>query len=222
MQEHYVAARRTARYYTLDPAEEAREVWFALHGYGQLAAYFLPPFEALQNGHRLVVAPEALSRFYLPGHQRVGASWMTKEDRLTEIDDYLAYLDALYDRVFETLDRRRVRVHVLGFSQGAATASRWATLGRVEADRLILWAGELAHDLDLKAHAAALRRLNLTLVVGTEDEWITPKRLAEQEAILIEHSIPYRLRPFKGDHRLDVETLKLLANNPISATTSSG
>ena len=211
MEEHYVAARRTARYYTLDPAEEAREVWFVLHGYGQLAAFFLRHFEAIDDGHRLVVAPEALSRFYLPGHQRVGASWMTKEDRLTEIDDYLAYLDALYDRVFETLDRSRVTVHVLGFSQGAATASRWTTLGRSDADRLILWAGQLAHDLDFVAHAATLRRLDLTLVAGTDDEFITPKRLAEQEAILIEHSIPYRLRPFKGDHRMDTETLTLLA-----------
>ncbi len=211
MEEHYVAARRTARYYTLDPAGEAREVWFVLHGYGQLAAFFLRHFEAIDDGHRLVVAPEGLSRFYLPGHQRIGASWMTKEDRLTEIDDYLAYLDALYDRVFETLDPSRVSVHVLGFSQGAATASRWTALGRVEADRLILWAGQLAHDLDLAAHAETLRRLNLTLVVGTEDEFVTPERLAGLEAILIEHSIPYRLRPFKGDHRLDIETLKLLA-----------
>ena len=212
MEEHYVAARRTARYYTLGAAEEAREVWFVLHGYGQLAAFFLRHFEAIDDGRRLVVAPEALSRFYLPGHQRVGASWMTKEDRLTEIDDYLAYLNALYDRVFETLDRSRVTVHVLGFSQGAATASRCTTLGRIDADRLILWAGQLAHDLDLVAHAATLRRLNLTLVVGTDDEFITPKRLAEQEAILIEHSIPYRLRPFKGDHRMDTETLTLLAD----------
>ncbi len=210
MQEHHFAARRTARYYTLDPAHTTREVWFVLHGYGQLAAHFIRHFEAVQDGHRLVVAPEALARFYLPGHQRVGASWMTRVDRLTEIDDYLAYLDALYDRIVEAVDRSQVTVHVLGFSQGAATASRWTALGRVEAHRLILWAGDFAHDLDLTVHAETLRRLNLTLVVGTEDEFITPKRLAGLEAILIEHSIPYRLRPFKGDHRLDIETLKLL------------
>jgi predicted esterase len=211
MHEHHFTTRRTARYYTLDPAGDVREVWFVLHGYGQLAALFLRHFEGLQDGGRLIVAPEGLSRYYLPGHQHVGASWMTKEDRLTEIDDYLAYLDALYEQIFMAVDRSRVRVHVLGYSQGGATASRWATLGRVEADRLILWAGELAHDLDLTVHAETLRRLNLTLVVGTEDGFITPERLAAAEALLIEHSIPYRLRPFKGDHRLDAETLKVLA-----------
>ena len=138
MQAHHFAARRTARYYTLDPAGVAHQVWFVMHGYGQLAGAFIRHFQAVRDGHGLVVAPEALSRLYLPGHQRVGASWMTKEDRLTEIDDYLAYLDALYDRIFESVDRSRVTVHVLGFSQGAATASRWATLGRAHTDRLIL------------------------------------------------------------------------------------
>ncbi len=210
MQEHHFAARRTARYYTLDPDDDAREVWFVLHGYGQLAAHFIRHFEAIDDGKRLVVAPEALSRFYLPGHQRVGASWMTKEDRLTEIDDYLAYLDAVYDRLFESMDRSRVTVHVLGFSQGAATASRWTTLGHVDADRLILWAGDLAHDLDLAAHAETLQGLTLTLVVGTDDEFVTPERLAGLEALLIEHSIPYRLRPFKGPHRMDAEKLTML------------
>ena len=213
MEEHRLSVRRTARYYTLDSEEEPREVWFVLHGYGQLAQYFIRHFEAIQNGRRLIVAPEALSRYYLPGHQRVGASWMTKEDRLTEVDDYLSYLDALHDEIFERVDRRRVTVHVLGFSQGGATASRWTTLGRVDADRLILWASELAHDLDLTAHAEAIGRRALTLVVGTEDEYVTPTLLAEREALLAEHHIPYRLHTFAGTHKIDADTLKVLVRN---------
>lgn len=211
MDEHRLTVQRAARYYTLDPPGDAREVWFVLHGYGQLASFFIRHFEPLREAGRLVVAPEALSRFYLPGYQRVGAAWMTREDRLAEIDDYLAYLDAVYDRVFDAVDRSRVTVHVLGFSQGAATASRWVTLGRMQADRLILWAGDLAHDLDLAAHAETLRRLDVTFVVGTDDTFITPERLTELETRLIAHSIPYRLRPFNGDHRMDAETLMLLA-----------
>ncbi len=211
MQEHHFGVRRTARYCTLDPDGETQEVWFVLHGYGQLAPYFIRHFEAIQNGRRLIVAPEALSRYYLPGHTRVGASWMTREDRVTEIDDYLAYLDALHDQIFERLDRSRVTVHVLGFSQGGATASRWAALGRVNADRLILWASDLASDLDLSIHAEALGRRRLTLVVGTEDEFVTPTLLADQEALLTEHNIPYRLRTFTGPHKIDRETLKVLA-----------
>jgi predicted esterase len=211
MQEHHLGVQRTARYYTLDPAGEPEEVWFVLHGYGQLAQYFIRHFDVIQNGRRLVVAPEALSRHYLPGHQRVGASWMTKEHRLAEVDDYLGYLDAVCDQVFERVDRSRVTVHVLGFSQGGATASRWTTLGRIDADRLILWASDIAHDLDLGAHADAIGRCALTLVVGDEDEYVTPALLAERKALLDEHGIAYRLHTFAGPHKMDAEMLKTLA-----------
>ena len=211
MQEHHIDVRRRARYYTLDPAEAPEEVWFVLHGYGQLAQYFIRHFQAIQNGRRLIVAPEALSRYYLPGHKRVGASWMTKEDRLTEIDDYLAYLDTLHDQIFERVDRSRVTVHVLGFSQGGATATRWATLGRVDADRVTLWASELAHGVDLTVHADTLRRRKLTFVVGTEDEFLTPAHLMAQEALLTAHKIPYRLHTFTGPHKMDAAALTLLA-----------
>jgi len=210
MKEHHLGVHRTARYYTLDPEGEPREVWFVLHGYGQLAQYFVRHFEAIQDGHRLIVAPEALSRYYLPGHKRVGASWMTREDRLTEIDDYLAYLDVLHDQIFERVNRSRVTLHILGFSQGGATVTRWATQGRVHADRLIIWASELAHDVDLTVHAEALRRCGLTFVVGTEDEFLTPTVLADQGALLIERGIPYDLQTFVGSHKMDADTLKLL------------
>ena len=67
--------------------------------------------------------------------------------RATDIADYVSYLDTLYEHVRATVPAPAARVHVLGFSQGAATASRWAALGRSVIDRLILWGGAHAHDL---------------------------------------------------------------------------
>src|SRR6266699_129357 len=140
MQEHRLAVSRTARYFTLGENSGAvGEVWFACHGYGQLAARFLEKFRVLDDGRRYLVAPEGLSRFYLtesPAERRVGASWMTREDRLREIEDYICYLDAVYDDVFGSVDRAGVTVHALGFSQGAATVSRWTGLGKAQIDRL--------------------------------------------------------------------------------------
>ncbi|MEJ2217163.1 MAG: hypothetical protein P8099_11165 [Gemmatimonadota bacterium] len=113
MIERHITVSRVARYYTLGPpAIDAAEVWFVLHGYRQLAGRFLRRFEALDDGTRRIVAPEGLSRFYVdddsgphgPG-SRVGASWMTREDREREIDDYVAYLDAVASR--ELAGRRR-------------------------------------------------------------------------------------------------------------------
>jgi predicted esterase len=211
MNEHHVSVTRTARYYTVPAEEGPREVWIVLHGYGQLAGPFLRSFQALDDGRRLFVAPEALSRFYVGRpHDQVGASWMTREDREAEIYDYVTYLDAVYDRVFTDLDRDQVTVHLLGFSQGTATASRWAALGRARFDRLLLWGGSLAHDLDLDRHAPTLAGLGLTLVYGLQDQWITAAHVAALEDTLARHTIPYRLVPFDGGHDLDDDVLRSL------------
>ena len=62
---HEFTVRRRARVAVLGEPMDADETWFVLHGYGQLAADFLGSFEALASPRRAIVAPEALSRFYL-------------------------------------------------------------------------------------------------------------------------------------------------------------
>ena len=206
MQEHQLSTSRSARYYTLGEAESAAELWFVCHGYGQLAARFLERFRPLQAGQRCMVAPEALSRFYLtdsPAERRVGASWMTREDRLREIDDYVRYLDDVYA---ETARARQAKVTALGFSQGSATVCRWAALGTSRIDRLIVWGGEVPPDLDLQR----LRAPKLTLVYGTRDELFTPKIVAATESRLREHGITYELVPFDGGHEIHEATLRSL------------
>src|SRR5256885_12779084 len=217
MHEHHIGVSRTARYFTLgESLRGVAEVWFACHGYGQLAARFLEKLRALDDGGRLVVAPEGLSRFYLTEgstERRVGATWMTREDRLAEIEDYVRYLDAVYDDVFRRIDRAGVTVHALGFSQGAATVSRWTAMGKSRIDRVILWGGEFPPDLDLTGAdvAGRLRAARLTLVYGRSDEYITPKVLAGVTGRLAAHDIPYREIPFAGGHELNEAALKELA-----------
>jgi predicted esterase len=208
MQEHHLPVSRTARYFTLGSLEGARDVWIVCHGYGQLAARFLERFRALASGHRCVIAPEALSRFYLTegaSERRVGASWMTREDRLHEIDDHVRYLDALYGAVVP----RGATVTALGFSQGAATVCRWEAMGTARIDRLIVWGGEIPPDLDLSQGRAAerFRTSRLTLVYGTRDQFFTPKIVAATEARLRAHGIPYELNAFEGGHEIDDATL---------------
>lgn len=223
MEEKHLVVSRSARYYTMGASgEDVREVWFVLHGYGQLAAPFLRSFEALADGHRLFVAPEALSRFYLKaGLGAVGATWMTREDRQAEIDDYVRYLGDLYNEIMTPLDRRRktnqVAVQVLGFSQGTATACRWVALGRGRIDRLVLWAGDVPPDLDLEKHRSALGATRLTLVLGSDDKYIDEHRLHQEEARLREHGIPYELLRFDGPHRLDAATLQRLGRSLVSS-----
>ena len=148
--EYHIPVTKTARYWTLGDADGAvADVWFVLHGYKQLARRFLKRFAPIAGASRLIVAPEALSRFYVrsqPGRHGpesvVGATWMTREDREVEIRDYVAYLD----RLAETVGVGEGAPTILGFSQGVATATRWAVHGRVRPRRLILWGDVTPND----------------------------------------------------------------------------
>lgn len=212
--EHHLEVGRTARYWTLGDADGAEDVWFVLHGYRQLARRFLTRFEAIAGPGRLVVAPEALSRFYVSPEQGrhgaeavVGASWMTREDRLHEIRDYVAYLDRVAERVL----RPGADVTVLGFSQGTATAARWVTMGAIPARRLVLWAGYVPHDQDLELAAEVFAHTDLVLVRGHADPGLT-EELAEKERRALESAgVPYRVVPYAGGHEIDAELLGRLA-----------
>ena len=136
---------------------------------------------------------------------------MTREDRLHEIDDYVHYLDAVYDN----LTLPNARVTALGFSQGSATVCRWAAFGSTRIDRLIVWGGEVPPDLDLSHRKVAerLRAASLTLVYGTRDEFFTPRIVAATETRLREHEIPYTLVPFEGGHEIHEATLRTLGSS---------
>jgi predicted esterase len=208
---HSVQVTRTARIATLGSPASADVWWVVLHGYGQLAADFAPQFESIVALDRCVVAPEALSRFYVDGlesHEEVGASWMTREGRTHEIEDYVAYLDAAVQHLRP--DGADPSVRVIGFSQGAATASRWALLGDTPIDRLVLWGGAPAHDLDLEPHADALRAMDLTMVVGADDPYVTAERRQAVRHWLDQHDIPVTVHTFEGGHRLDDDTLQTI------------
>jgi predicted esterase len=209
VQAHHLRVQRTARFHTQgDLAAEPRELWYVLHGYGQLARHFLAELEPLARPGRLLVAPEGLSRFYLRGTDgRIGASWMTREDRAHEIVDYVEWLDELHRHLQEQTGSAGARVGVLGFSQGTATAARWAVLGRVRPARLILWAGGLPPDLDPAAIGAALSGVQLELVAGDQDEYLPEARIAEEERRMQELGLAAVCQRFPGGHRLDAALL---------------
>lgn len=213
IREHSLRVSRTARFAVCGDPETCAEAWFVLHGYRQLAGRFIQRFIGLpgvSDGRRAVIAPEALNRFYIepepagphgPG-SRVGATWMTRHDRDAEIRDYVDYLDRLRDHVAGTA-RRLV---VLGFSQGAETASRWAVLGGAPPDELILWGGGLAADLDEERAVPALARTAVTFVVGDADRWAR-ERSGAGLPLLERLGVQARRIGYPGGHRLEPEVL---------------
>jgi predicted esterase len=229
--EHHLEVRRTARYWTLGDPATAEEVWIVLHGYRQLARRFLRRFGSIDDGRRLIVAPEALSRFYISPEQGrhgatsvVGAAWMTREDRQAEIRDYVGYLDRLVATVGsnvsvpvrgETATAGSTRLTVLGFSQGVATATRWVTHGSVRPGRLVLWGDLTPPDLDLAGAGEALADVDVVLVRGSEDPALSPRLVDEEVARLAEANIAYSTVDYDGGHDIDADTLLKIASTGI-------
>lgn len=209
---HHLQVTRTARYAVAGDERGAEEVWLVLHGYSQLATGFLRWFEPALRPGRLIVAPEALSRAYFEEHQarRVGASWMTREDREAEIEDYVRYLDQVADEVLGILPPSpRLEVH--GFSQGCATACRWVAFGHHGVSRLVLWGGTVPPDLDVDRLRSNLRGAPLVVAVGDRDQFITADQVRAEAARLEGLGLPVEVRRFAAGHTVDRTTLESLA-----------
>jgi predicted esterase len=209
---HRIVVPKSARFFTLGRVgTDLDEVWFLCHGYGQLASEFLSFAEAFAADRRLLVAPEALSRFYHDEHERVGASWMTREDRLAEMEDYLRYLDLVHDQIFSVVPRAEVTLGAFGYSQGVATASRWAVRGAAKVDHLVVWGSPLPTELDDEDPMIRLREIRLTLVGGSRDPFFTAEHWTDERERLRRYAVAFDEKTFEGGHRLDDDTLRALA-----------
>jgi len=196
---------KTAKYTTFGNPKSATTIIFALHGYGQLVDFFIRKFNYLDENKFFIVAPEGLHRFYLKGSSgRVGASWMTKEQRQIDINDYIVYLDTLWMTIQKKYKfEKRI---LLGFSQGGATASRWHKLGVFNADQLILWASVFPPDMEIEVEKGFKDSDNY-LVFGNKDEYYKESKIDEHFEYLKNMNLEINLIKFKGNHNIDKETL---------------
>ncbi len=217
MNEETIHFNFQARYFKAgDIHRQTQQIWFVLHGYGQLARFFIKKFSSLENPNTCIIAPEGLSHFYLEdivsrsqsGNQKVGATWMTRENRLMDIKNYIHYLNTIYQREVPTAFTGQISI--LGFSQGAATVSRWALDGAVPYHRLILWAGIFPPDMDFKQAAALFSKKEIIEVYGDEDPYLTVDRLKEVTQINERLGINPRVIKFKGGHEINTEILNQL------------
>ena len=217
MTQHTIAVTKTGRYYTSGTLDTNTEtVWLVCHGYGQLAEYFIKHFQLLENGKTFIVAPEGLSRFYLDGVTgRMGAAWMTKEDRENDISDYLNYLNKLFEKLFSATDFNKVKLNVLGFSQGTATVCRWIAQSNVKVNRLIMWAGTFPVDVDLAIHGNRFRAIPITLVYGHQDEYLEYLKPEDYKKFLDTSGFNYNIVTFEGKHEMNAEVLKEVAGESI-------
>lgn len=191
-----------------EPAGSETDLWVLFHGYGQLSEFFILKFLPFDHPQRLFLAPEGTNYQYLSGFEgRVGANWMTKYERETAIANNHRYLNQLMEEIMAGF-RAKPKIHVLGFSQGAATASRWASQWAEKISTLVLWAGGFAHDMKIEGARENFFDTEITMIFGNRDEFLTPESVQKQKEWLdILGKKPEKIT-FDGGHELNEGVLE--------------
>ena len=206
MKENHITICKTARYYTQGVLnEKTKQVWGVLHGFGQSAKAFLSGFEPLFDDASFFIAPEALNRFYMNGHNgAVGVTWMTKEERLNEIKDYVCYLDQLYEHL--ELNKFHGIITALGFSQGASTLSRWINAANSRVETAIIYGGEVGPELLPLNEKSGLKKTKNIFIYGTSDKYFPPDVVSKMRVAYKELNCTEI--QFEGGHEIKTEILQ--------------
>lgn len=183
IRESHLEVNIKASYYTLNElTDETERVWLVFHGYGQLAQFFLKKFEVLDPVKNFIVAPQGLSKFYQKGfYGRVGASWMTKEDRLTDIENQYRYIQEVLDQIGDLRNRKLI---YFGFSQGTATMGRFSAWAKLPFEKMIIWAGTFPPDIAPSAFEFLSGSEELTYFTSREDPFFKESMIENQNQIV--------------------------------------
>lgn len=206
-QTHWIPVAQEHRVDSLGTVSDAtKHVWVGLHGYGQLVQFFARHFRSLATEERAFVFPQGPHKFYLNGvHGRVGASWMTKDERLVDIANQRLYLGFVFQWIKQQAPK--ATIHCVAFSQGVATIMRCIGHQDVQPSSILAWAGSWPPDLD-ETNRAALEDLRFKACFGTRDEYITTEKQQEMIGYYLEK---YNFEPsvsvYEGGHSFDVEKL---------------
>lgn len=191
------------RYYYRAPLPGKPLLW-GFHGYGQLPEYFanrLEPFTARGWG---LVLPEGPHRFYVNGQSgRVGASWMTREARLEDIEDQHTLLSALWERH----RGEALRHWALGFSQGVPAFWRWYARAKPSMEHFIHYASTCPPELTAEDFNQN-RGMRVSLVVHEEDEFIPMEETSKIKEDLLGWGFAITDYFPAGKHRVSPEALE--------------
>jgi predicted esterase len=210
-QEKQVQYNTTNTYETRNSlSEKTKNVWIVLHGIGYLSRYFINYFDELDSEENYIIAPQAPSKYYLKNeYKHVGASWLTKENTLTETKNVIAYLNAVFE--VENIPEQ-CRLLIFGFSQGVSIAARWVVSEKIKCDDLIFYAGGIPNEL-VPENFSFLKDKNtrVTVLIGDNDEYINEERL-KQESKRIKTLFKGRAEQivFEGGHEIKKELIHQL------------
>ncbi len=207
--ENKIQVSKSAFYYTNgELTENTKYVWIVCHGYAQRADHIIKKFDILDPDIHHIVSVEGLSKFYWKGVTgEVVSSWMTKKNRLEEIEDYSNYLSSILHSIKEDANAD-CEIIGFGFSQGSATIFRWVHRHQPALDHIISYAGWIPEDIDFVPLQSYLADIKITHLVGDQDEYLNPKRKSQLVDIAEKNNIYVNFIKYEGNHSIDREILK--------------
>ncbi len=210
-EEKKVSYTTTNSYSTKNKLTSAtKNVWFCCHGLGFLSRYFIQYFNGLDADENYIIAPQAPSKYYQKSDfKHVGASWLTREETKQETENVLNYLDAVFASEEIPEDKRLI---LLGYSQGVSVAIRWLASRKLNVDTLVIHSGGIPKELSPQDFEF-LTTTQIELWYGTEDEYLTEKRINEETRRAKEmFGEALKIVPFEGKHIVNRELINQLGN----------
>ncbi len=170
----------TNTYHTLnDFTKKTKNVWMVFHGMGYLSKYFINYFSELNAEENFIIAPQAPSKYYQgKNFKNVGASWLTRENTITETQNILNYVDTIFEKELSGIKSKLI---VLGYSQGVSIATRWIASRKIQCDILVLHSGGIPKELQPQDFEFLQPTAQVIYLYGNKDQYITEARKTEEQ-----------------------------------------
>ena len=199
--EQAISYTQRATYHRLG---SGNKLLYVLHGYGQMAKFFIRKFQPAEELGYTIIAPQGLNKFYLEGTSgRVGASWMTKENREDDIKNYLVYLNAVHSEI--SSEKNWDEIVILGFSQGVATAFRWLAENNIKPSKFLICSGLIPPDIDLNIKKDIFDPIQMSYFSGVNDTYRTEASVQEFYDNVASSQLNIELVNFDGVHEVCME-----------------
>ena len=188
---------------------KTKNVIFACHGMGYLSRYFLKYFKGVNSDDNYIIIPQAQSKYYIaPKMKHVGASWLTKENTLKEMENIKSY----FDSVLSNEKIENLNFIFLGYSQGVSVAMRYLAKRKIIVSKLILMSGGIPKELTPKDFKYLKNKAAIYYVYGDKDEYITEGFLNSEKKRLENLFSNINYIEFDGNHEIKTEIIESIIN----------
>ena len=107
----------------------------------------------------------------------------------------------------KNIDLNSINIHVLGFSQGGATACRLMLNSNIKINSLALQGADIPIDCLSENNRGKWNQFKTTLIVGKKDEFISEENKKTFAKLLNSYNLNYDLIEYDGTHKIIEEVL---------------